>query len=72
LKNFKFFKFSRCFKYLIFFVFSKFFIYIIVLKPGPARRVNPDPANPGLEQGRVYQKIREVKNSADPATWLTW
>jgi hypothetical protein len=41
-------------------------------RPGPARQVNLDPANPGLEPGRVYQKIKEVKNSANPATWLTW
>jgi hypothetical protein len=30
-------------------------VYTIVLKPGPTRRVNP-----GLELGRVEEKIRKV------------
>jgi hypothetical protein len=48
---------------------------IIVLKSGPARRVNPGPTNPGLEPGRIEEKIEEEKigegktqcDSADPA-----
>jgi hypothetical protein len=39
------------------------------LKPGPARRVDPE-----LEPGRVEEKIEEEKiryDLADPATWLT-
>jgi hypothetical protein len=33
----------------------------IVLKPGPARRSTSDPADPGLEPGRVEEKIEEGK-----------
>jgi hypothetical protein len=37
------------------------------LKPGPARRVNP-----GLEPGRVEEKIGEEKTRRDPADLATW
>ena len=38
---------------------------IIVLKPGPIQ----DPADPGLEPGRVEEKTGEGKTRYDPATW---
>jgi len=40
---------------------------IIVLKSGPARRVNPGPTNPGLEPGRIEKKIEKGKTQCDPA-----
>jgi hypothetical protein len=38
----------------------------IVLKPSPTP--NPNPVDPGLEPGRVEEKIREGKTRNDPAT----
>jgi len=40
------------------------------LKPGPARRVDQGPADPGLEPGQVEEKTRKEKircDLADPA-----
>jgi len=41
-------------------------VSIIILKPGPARRVTRVPTDPGLEPGQVEEQIGEEK------TWLTW
>jgi len=51
----------------LFFSFSRFTVLAsviaIVLKPGPAR----DPADSGLEPGRVEEKSGEGKTRCDPA-----
>jgi len=44
------------------FFLTLFILIIIVLKPGPARRVDPR-----LEPGRVDEKIRKVMSRCDPA-----
>jgi len=50
------------------FFFSFFFsIYIIILKPGPSRRVNLGPGRPRAGTGRVEEKIGEGKTRCDPA-----
>jgi hypothetical protein len=51
----------------VLFSFSFFSIYIIILKPGPARRVNLKPGRPGAGTGRVEEKIRAGKIRCDPA-----
>jgi len=59
------------FKSTLKFVFLSNLIFvflIIVLKLGPVRWVTQDSADPGLEPGIVYKKIKEVKNPADSMT----
>lgn len=43
-------------------------VLVIISKPGSARQVDPDLADPGLEPNQVYEKIRVVKNLVDPVS----
>ena len=42
-------------------------VWIIVLKPGSIRRVDPVPGLPGVGTGASWKKIGEEKTRCDPA-----
>jgi hypothetical protein len=42
-------------------------VWIIVLKPGSIRRVDPVPGLPGVGTGASWKKIGEEKTQCDPA-----
>jgi len=47
-------------------------VWSIELKPGPTRRLIWDPADPGLEPGRVEKKTEKGKTRCDPADPTGW